>query len=150
MGIFGSKPQLSPQAQAANQKYSLPNVRALLEQVGMLRLRVRSPVLKVMLTHVAKNGETYLKQQANGSEPSGGQIVPLVDQLETLARVVDRHIILESVTDYSRDKQRQLAASLAAVKQFATSINAQQRSVVGNIMSDVDLQLLIRQTRSNS
>lgn len=105
--------------------------------------------MKVMLTHVAKTGEAYLKQQANGNEPSGGQIVPFVDQLETLIRVVDRHITLESVADYSRENQRQLIASLDAVKQFATSINMQQRSAVGNIMNDVDLQLLIRQTRSN-
>lgn len=127
----------------------MPNVRALLEQVGMARLRVKSAVMKAQLTHIAKTGETYLRQQANGSEPSGGQIVPLVDQLEILLRVVDRHVTLESVTDYSSAKQRQLLASLDAVKKFASSINVQQRSVVGTIMDDVDLQLLIRQTRSN-
>lgn len=148
MGIFSSKPQ--PQAQPVNDTYTLANVQKLLEHVGMLRLRVRSPVVKVMLTHIAKSGELYLKQQANGSAPSSGQIVPFVDQLDTLSRVVERHIVLESVTDYSREKQQQLAASLQAVKQFALSIDPRQRSAVGNFMSDVDLQLLKRQTRPNS
>jgi len=127
----------------------MTSVQALLEDVGMLRLRVRNPLIKALLTHVSWSGERYLRQQANGSEPAGGQIVPFVDQLETLVRVVERHVALERITDYSREKQKQLNDSLRAIVQFARSVNPQQHSTVNTIMSDVDLALLIRNTPHN-
>lgn len=122
MGWFGNDTS-SPQTQSAPAEPSLDSVRALLDEIGQLRLQVKSPEMKVLLTTIAWNGEPCLMKQSGSETPSGAQLIRMSSGLEVALNVAKAYIQHEElVSPFDNEGGARLARELAAVKQFASSL----------------------------
>lgn len=104
------------------QKYSLDMVRQMLDHVGLYRLHVRDPKLKVLLTLIAQNGEEHLTARSGGVTPTDANIVQFQNLLEALLRVINQYVDVQDNPSRYPDAEKLLLSGFQATEGFATEI----------------------------
>lgn len=104
------------------ERYSLEKVRALLDQVGLYRLRVIDPRLKVLLTLIAQRGEGRLMRNSVNGQLSDSDVMTFQDLLESLVRVLEKYVEIQNDPSQGQDVEELLASGLNAAEGFATQV----------------------------
>ncbi len=108
--------------EVGEEKYSIDHVRDLLEQVGMTRLRVNNPRIKVVLTRIAQDGESCLSKRGSNGPPGGAEVATFQKQLETVLRVIDEYVTIQNNPDAYEDAREFLDRGQQSVQGFARQL----------------------------
>jgi len=130
------------------EKYTIDHVRDLLEQVGMTRLRVNNPRIKVALTRIAQEGEGCLSKRGSNGPPAGAEVATFQKQLETLLRVIDEYVTIQNNPDAYENAREFLARGQQSVQGFARQLfrgGAGKSKKADLINFKVDTQILSAQ-----
>lgn len=134
--------------QVEEEKYSIDIVRELLEQVGLARLYVDNPRIKVALTRISQEGEGCLSKRGSNGPPAGAEVATFQKQLETLLRVINEYIAIQNSPDDYEDareflKRGQQSVQVFARQLFKSGTSASKKAGLTNFK--VDTQILSAQ-----
>lgn len=76
-------------------EYSLDKIRIMLDQIGLIRLRVFNPKVKVLLTLISQRGEEYLIARSVGGTPSEVEIVKFQNLMVKLLEVLEKYVEIQ-------------------------------------------------------
>lgn len=100
MGLFdrNGKPPTPPVTASAN-KYTVVNVQELLDEIGLMRLRVRSARMKLLVSQVSWETQKYLDRNFTPGPPPGRVVAELQEQLTMVKNVVTTYIAIQDDPD---------------------------------------------------
>jgi hypothetical protein len=97
MGLFdrkGSVPTPPPTPNA--HKYSIQNVQTLLDEIGLLRLRVSDVQMKLLVTTITWGTMKYITRKSGNNQPSGGLVAETQEQLGMIRNVLVTYIDIQN------------------------------------------------------
>lgn len=99
MNLFDrNKPPVPPPAATAN-KYTVGNVENLLDEIGLMRLRVKGARMKLLVSAVAWETQKYLDRNFTPGPPPGRVVAELQEQLTMVKNVVTTYIAIQNDPD---------------------------------------------------
>lgn len=92
MGWFDRQSQPAPAVKES--KYTVDKVRERLQTLGLLRLRIVDPELKVFITMITWSALPYL-ERIGGQNPTGAQISDVMSTLDMLIKALEGYITIQ-------------------------------------------------------
>lgn len=114
--ILSDQPGPLPEAE-----HSLEKVRALLDEIGQARLKVAAPKLKVLLSLIAQNGESYLVRTSADGKPPEHEIAQFQEHLRAALRVLEQYVSIQNDQQYP-NRQAKMLEGFEAIDGFAASV----------------------------
>jgi hypothetical protein len=138
-------------AQPQQPEYTLDTVRTALSAIGLSRLKVVNPRLKVMLLKIAWSGEEHLTITC-GAQPAKVKIMDFLEQLNALQRVVDQYILIQDNPEGYTNAAENLENGFKAVAGLASVVTTKSASSERTSLTDfnVDTKILQSLTAQNT
>jgi hypothetical protein len=99
MNWFDKRPPAPPPTSSTANKYSVDNIHQLLDEIGLMRLRVKGAQMKLLVSAVAWETQKYLDRNFTPGSPPGRIVAELQEQLAMVKNVVTTYVQLQAAGD---------------------------------------------------
>lgn len=139
--------QKPDQPSVPKEKYTVEDIQALLDEIGMLRPKVNAPRVKVLLTRIAQQGESCLIKRSHNGSPSATDVVRFQKQLEVVLRVIQQYVVIQENPNNYPNPREELRQGYESVRNFAKQLfeTSSSASSSGLIDYRVDARILSTQ-----